>query len=286
MINYKSLIQEIRNAQKKIEKRIRDIQEQLKKLEDVPSSQPWITKKRTTVIAELRSPHVSLKQALNNDLMLLRQQLRQLNQQVKTLKNRAALQNAAQARKDLENKFEEMLKKAERGSGGLSDEEMDVISQQSADVLDKYVTILDTNPTPENVKGVLENIYIPLLSSGSGSAGEGAVNRATGALGRASDKIRDKAEKNFRSSPTVDNFDSFLGSQELGQLVGGSELKKPVGWEGVNKVHPVKPGDTLSKISQQYYGKTSYWDIIYMDNYGAIGDDPNDLKVGQELFIP
>jgi tetratricopeptide (TPR) repeat protein len=49
--------------------------------------------------------------------------------------------------------------------------------------------------------------------------------------------------------------------------------------------HVVRPGDTLSKLSQQYYGNRTRWRDIYTANRNVMKND-SDLKVGMELRIP
>ena len=48
----------------------------------------------------------------------------------------------------------------------------------------------------------------------------------------------------------------------------------------------IRPGDSLSRISQEAFGAAKYWDRIYEANRSAIGDDPADLTVGMPLRIP
>ena len=50
--------------------------------------------------------------------------------------------------------------------------------------------------------------------------------------------------------------------------------------------HTVAAGDSLSKIAAHYYGDSEKWKVIYEANKTAIGDNPNQLKVGQQLIIP
>ena len=51
------------------------------------------------------------------------------------------------------------------------------------------------------------------------------------------------------------------------------------------RIHVVASGDSLSKISQRYYGTASRWQEIYNANAGKLG--PNGiLRVGTELRIP
>lgn len=49
--------------------------------------------------------------------------------------------------------------------------------------------------------------------------------------------------------------------------------------------HTVQPGDTLSKLAQQYYGNRARWHDIYAANRGVMKSEA-DLHVGMELKIP
>jgi nucleoid-associated protein YgaU len=60
------------------------------------------------------------------------------------------------------------------------------------------------------------------------------------------------------------------------------EIHPPVG--GKTR-HTVRVGDTLSKISQKYYGTPVHWRKIFEANRDEI-PFPNALTVGQELLIP
>ncbi|MDR1255509.1 MAG: LysM peptidoglycan-binding domain-containing protein [Puniceicoccales bacterium] len=57
-------------------------------------------------------------------------------------------------------------------------------------------------------------------------------------------------------------------------------------FEGERQIrHAVRVGDTLSKISQKYYGTPAQWKKIFEANQDAI-PFPHALTVGQELIIP
>lgn len=49
--------------------------------------------------------------------------------------------------------------------------------------------------------------------------------------------------------------------------------------------HIIRPGDTLSKLAQQYYNNRAKWRDIYAANR-AVMKNESDLKVGTELKIP
>jgi nucleoid-associated protein YgaU len=52
-----------------------------------------------------------------------------------------------------------------------------------------------------------------------------------------------------------------------------------------HRIHVVQAGDTLSKISQKYYGTPVHWKKIFEANRGEI-PFPNALTVEQRLIIP
>jgi len=51
------------------------------------------------------------------------------------------------------------------------------------------------------------------------------------------------------------------------------------------QIYTVKSGDTLAKISKNYYGKRGQWKKIFVANRHLL-DSVRDLKVGQNLIIP
>jgi len=58
----------------------------------------------------------------------------------------------------------------------------------------------------------------------------------------------------------------------------------PVATAGPRK-HVVRPGDTLSKLAQQYYNNRAKWRDIYAANRNVMKSE-SDMKVGTELKIP
>ena len=55
------------------------------------------------------------------------------------------------------------------------------------------------------------------------------------------------------------------------------------GRSGGNAVHIIRKGDTLSEISQRYYGTARHWPDIARANPGL---NPNRLRVGEAIVIP
>ncbi len=54
---------------------------------------------------------------------------------------------------------------------------------------------------------------------------------------------------------------------------------------GSSQTYQVQPGDTLSKISQHFYGSAGEYNRIFEANRDKLSN-PNEIKVGQELVIP
>lgn len=61
--------------------------------------------------------------------------------------------------------------------------------------------------------------------------------------------------------------------------------KAPAAAATAGRRHVVRPGDTLSKLAQQYYNNRAKWRDIYAANRGVMQSE-TDLKVGTELRIP
>jgi len=55
---------------------------------------------------------------------------------------------------------------------------------------------------------------------------------------------------------------------------------------GGTRYHTVARKETLFALARQYYGDQSKWRTIYDANRAAIGEDPNKIRVGQQLIIP
>lgn len=65
--------------------------------------------------------------------------------------------------------------------------------------------------------------------------------------------------------------------QQRAAAVGGAETG--------GQTYTVKSGDTLSKISQQFYGSANEYMRIFYANLDKLSD-PDKIQVGQQLIIP
>ena len=80
----------------------------------------------------------------------------------------------------------------------------------------------------------------------------------------------------------------LMHEKEFSQLVGRFQSsERPTGWKPAGrKKYTTKAGDSLSNISREFYKNTGYWDIIYLENFGKIGRNPDQLNTGVSLTIP
>ena len=62
-----------------------------------------------------------------------------------------------------------------------------------------------------------------------------------------------------------------------------ADLKHNIEFSQANQTYTVQPGDSLSKISKQFYGDPNKYTKIAQANEL---DDPDKIKAGQQLIIP
>lgn len=68
-------------------------------------------------------------------------------------------------------------------------------------------------------------------------------------------------------------------------LVDQSRVQAAGGEQSGGESYTVKPGDTLSKISKQFYGDADEYMRIFYANRNQL-NDPDKIQVGQQLAIP
>ena len=230
-------------------------------------------------MAELRSQFPTLRKALQYDLQILKSQNRDLQRQALRLRTQAARQRS----RDFRKRLKETLRRAEQ-QGTIPESELAELLSDAESVLRELVGILNSDPTPKNIELVLSELEIPMLLSDDSEGG--ASGDAWRAVDRASGKIVKRNEKVFRQNPSEGNFDKMLQAKAMAQHIGSTREDKPANWRPANTTHVVASGDTLAKISERYYRSPGFWDIIYLENYGWIGDDVRSLRIGTELRIP
>ena len=80
-------------------------------------------------------------------------------------------------------------------------------------------------------------------------------------------------------SPTQDDITADITVDE------SSALGAAVGGGSGGQTYAVKAGDTLSKISKQFYGDSNEYMRIFYANRSTL-KDPDKIQAGQELTIP
>jgi len=159
-------------------------------------------------------------------------------------------------------------------------------SEAADKMLEKSIDRLNANPSEKNLRLMFGDLAAS--QSLESEQEERLTDEAMKAAVKATTIIKDKTEKEFRRVPIKANFRILLSKMALHQFVGGSD-DDPL--KGVNRLlppgkYPVIPGDTLSKISEKYYGSPGYWDVIYLSNLGLIGKNPDVIRPDITLDIP
>lgn len=93
------------------------------------------------------------------------------------------------------------------------------------------------------------------------------------------------AEPTVRTRPAPVTPPRVVPSAPVPVQKGTTPSLKQTPAQPSGRTHVVRPGDTLSKLAQQYYSNRSRWRDIYAANRGVMKSE-GDLKVGMQLKIP
>ena len=95
--------------------------------------------------------------------------------------------------------------------------------------------------------------------------------------------------RNLDGNQTVSESHSKVGGQQESYLGRDprsrskfADLKHDIEFSQADQTYTVQPGDTLSKISKQFYGDPNQYTKIAQANKL---DDPDKIKAGQQLLI-
>ncbi|MEM6334376.1 MAG: LysM domain-containing protein [Planctomycetota bacterium] len=147
-------------------------------------------------------------------------------------------------------------------------------------------------PTPSPLVRFVEPSGGSGASSGATTGGgSAATRRHTIAAG---DTLSEISEQYYGTARRWQEIAAANPGVDPNRLIVGNTLVIPGGAaassgsrgsaaRGGGRVHVVAAGDTLSEISQQYYGTATRWQEIAAANPGV---DPNRMSVGAELVIP
>ncbi|MEK6677383.1 MAG: LysM peptidoglycan-binding domain-containing protein [Planctomycetota bacterium] len=102
---------------------------------------------------------------------------------------------------------------------------------------------------------------------------------------------KDKTPKTSEVYPT-DDYGTTPGNYPSGKQTTYTDPATDTGGyypaaTGGARTHTVGKKETLHSIARQYYnGDQSKWKAIYAANRAEIGENPNQIRVGQKLVIP
>jgi len=80
-------------------------------------------------------------------------------------------------------------------------------------------------------------------------------------------------------------MDDIMADFPIDTTMQTGSTQMPSAKTGSTRTYKVKPGDTLSKISQQFFGDPNQYQRIFDANRDKL-NDPDKIQVGQELRIP
>jgi nucleoid-associated protein YgaU len=89
-------------------------------------------------------------------------------------------------------------------------------------------------------------------------------------------KLIDANNSDLVCDLTVSQTQQAMPAMSAGAAVSGGQNQRR---------YTVKPGDTLSKISREFYGDANQYTRIFNANRDVLRD-PNTISPGQELLIP
>lgn len=175
----------------------------------------------------------------------------------------------------------------EAQTAGYDEEADDALLEMAAvagEILEESMEVAARVRTRDAVRNVLRDMANVQALPGDDQT-EAAYQLAADIV----EELDDKAEEWFRKKPTKQRFkfrlqrmteSQFLGRRDEHDWMQGAVRRKP------GSEYTTKPGDTLSKIAREFYGDASRWDVLYVNNYGLVGDDPDSILPGVTLRIP
>ncbi|HKP84916.1 MAG TPA: LysM peptidoglycan-binding domain-containing protein [Blastocatellia bacterium] len=104
--------------------------------------------------------------------------------------------------------------------------------------------------------------------------------RGTAPSQDAANKVWDQAKL---ANPNLDDITLELSVSQSQAAAAAAQSAQPT--QAGNQTYTVKSGDTLSKISRQFYGSANEYMRIFYANKDKLRD-PDKIQVGQELVIP
>ena len=103
------------------------------------------------------------------------------------------------------------------------------------------------------------------------------------AKNRVWDQIK-QVNPNWASDLTAD-IDVAAGAGQQQQSADRPQYASATAGGGTSRTYTVQAGDSLSKISRQFYGDANQYDRIFEANRDKLSD-PNKIRPGQVLNIP
>src|SRR5262249_47881223 len=153
------------------------------------------------------------------------------------------------------------------GRGAENAQKQPGAEQKFNQLKQKYQTVLNVI---EQQQVRLQNLHVE---------GDKLVIRGTAPSDQAKNAVWDQIKL---VDPSASNLmcDITVGQSQQRAAAAGSQ-----GGQMGGQTYTVQAGDTLSKISKQFYGSATEYMRIFYANRNQLSD-PNNIRVGQRLIIP
>ncbi len=270
----------------RIREQIRQTVAKIELSKTLPPNQPWISLQRVSDIKDLGGKYLTLREALEADLVMLKQKLRaaRLAKQAEARKRDHAT-SRSQSKNFRDTARSNLLEAQKRGFLNQDDER--AISEAAVRAITAGTNLVKNYPTKDNMKALIIDIQGALSTVDSDQVNS-CIENAWNVCSEAGKKMMQDQITTFRRNPTVENLKEYASDAELAMMFS-SDIEfssKPPARKKTGSHHEVTRGDTLSKISLEYYGHPGYWDVIFFANFEVIGNNPEDLRAGTKLSIP
>ncbi len=288
------IAQNIRTVRKEIKLVRKLIQQRIDKLlwintQKIPGSQPFMRMEHIRSTEEwCRKSKINLSNP-SSYREELRQQIEQLKRLLKNLQTSQRKLHAKNIRSQIgrtRQKIGRSLREFEKKIIQSEDdpEMWNDIHEMARRNTHHALSQLKTNPSRQNVKVALssfsDEIAMGICEGERYFSINETINNAV------KERLQD-AEERFRRIPSVENFIALFREVERAQRFLGDAQPEHAGWKPANDVvHKVKKGDTLSGLSKKYYGKTYFWDIIFLKNAHLFDSNFRLLPKVQTIIIP
>ena len=229
------------------------------------------------------------RDVLEEDLLRLLQELQVINREIKEYKHKCARRTSRRFHETIHDVITDAEKNfmLNEGDYEIPEEDYERIDRAAEIAITNDIQLVTEYPTEKNMGALLGDLTNSYFW-GTDNRKEELMKRAWDTLERAGTRNAKQAENDFRNNPSVGNFRRYLKKAANAMRMGGeiNLLQLSPRRRKFESTYEVQKGDSLPEISRKFYGHPGYWDLIYFQNFSALGVDILHPRVGVWLTIP